>query len=193
MNIRNAIISYQGYTESRRTKTDTERLYTNLIRSYSCPAIHTRFPEDWTANVKEIVDQLERNGLKNLFITFFSHGQAAAMATASYAVSLGIKVSICGCDPVYRPTWLPRATIFQPFAFRALMKTGTIKVPKGVDRCSYIRQQINRPMGHTLIASDNHTEIECLSVLPYIHTDIDGSKEWFGIVEREIDRWITKI
>jgi hypothetical protein len=184
-----AILSYQGFTETRREKTGSEKLYVDVVRNYASPEIHTRFPEDWTADVKAIINQLYRNGLERLFITCYSHGQAAAMACAKYAISLGIKVDcILICDGVAR-TPIPRKNIFQVFAWRSLLKTGSIVIPPGVGSCLYVRQENNIPMGHKVVSKDGNTPVRCVNVIDCKHTEIDDSAEWFNLVDYQLAKW----
>lgn len=191
--MRYAILGYQGFTETRRQRTGSEKCYSKVVRKYSTPDVHTRFPEEWTSDVKEIIDQLYRNGLERLVILCYSHGQAAAMACAKYAMSLGVKVDkIIACDPVAR-TPIPRKNIFQIFAWRSLLKTGKIIIPSGVGKCIYVRQDNNIPMGHDMISEDGKTPIEFVGKLNYTHGDIDDSKEWFDLVDKEIKEWLQTI
>lgn len=181
-----AILTYQGFTETARRKTDTETLYYDLIRNFSSRDVHTRPPENWNADVKIILDQLVRNGITRIAQISFSHGQAAATATARYAERIGLQVDLwLACDPVYRPTWLPRKNILQPLAFRALLRTGTIHVPPHIQRTHYVRQEINRPAGHTLKGQNVHLE----DILPYTHSEIDGSPQWWNLVRDQLTQW----
>lgn len=185
-----AILSNLGFRQRDLERTDGERLYFEVIKSFSGPDIHTRPPEPWTADMVGIVRQLRRNGFTHLALHSYSHGQAAAQAAAREAFKLGMPVILwLACDPVFRATWLPRSNAFQPLSIRAMFKRGRIVVPPNIDHVIYCRQTLNRPNGHDLVRADGvATRIDPPTVLPYTHRDIAGSPEWFAIVRRELTR-----
>jgi hypothetical protein len=186
-----AIITFSGFRESEGDRSGTEDLYWEVVRHFAASDVTTYHPRAWTANVKNMVGQLSRRGIKRVAIISYSHGQAAATAFARLAYAHNISVDLwLACDPVHRPTWLPRWDIFQPLAFRAMLKNIRIKVPKGVRRVVYARQEVDRPCGHTLVPSTPLTYVQKPIVLPYGHTTIDESPEWHAMVQSELQHWI---
>jgi hypothetical protein len=185
-----AIVSFQGFTESDAKRTGTEDLYFSVVRRFASEDITTYQPRTWTANVKALAYQLNRQGIRHAAMVSYSHGQAAACDFAHCCYKLGVSVDLwLACDPVYRPSWLPRKNIFQPLAFRALGKRAKISVPRNVRRVVSVRQEITRPQGHDLKVSGHNTYIQKPLVLPYGHTTIDHSPEWFNLVQSELSHW----
>jgi hypothetical protein len=186
-----AILTFYGFTESEDHRAGTEDLYWEVVRHFAGPTITTYHPRNWTSDVGALIGQLVRQGIRHVVLISYSHGQAAATAFARRCYDVGIKVDLwLACDPVYRPTWLPRWNILQPFAFRAMLKRGKIRVPDSVRRVAWVRQEMTRPCGHDLVPVDpNHTHIQPPLVLPYAHTTIDSSAEWFALVRNELREW----
>jgi len=188
----NAIVAFQGFTESDNSRTGTEDLFFRVIRCYASPTVTTYHPRTWTSNVKRIAAQLSRQGIRNVAMVSYSHGQAAATDFANACYTHGISVDLwLACDPVYRPTWLPRLNWLQPAAIRALCQSAIIKVPHNVMRVVSVRQELSIPRGHLLRATSSNTHIEPAKVLRYTHTTIDQSPEWFTLVARELGHWVS--
>jgi hypothetical protein len=185
-----AVVSFQGFTESDARRTGTEDLYFAVIRKFAGPDVTTYQPRTWTANVKALAYQLNRQGIRHAAMVSYSHGQAAACDFARHCYELGISIDLwLACDPVYRPAWLPRKNLFQPLAFRALGRYAKIKVPPSVRRVAWVRQTMSRPHGHDLKATGPLSYIQQALVLPYSHTAIDHAPEWFHMVEAELSHW----
>jgi hypothetical protein len=188
----NAIVAFQGFTESDNSRTGTEDLFFRVIRCYASPTVTTYHPRTWTSNVKRIAAQLSRQGIRNVAMVSYSHGQAAATDFANACYTHGISVDLwLACDPVYRPTWLPRVNWLQPAAIRALCQSAIIKVPHNVMRVVSVRQELSIPKGHLLRSTSSNTRIEQSKVLRYTHTTIDQSPEWFTLVARELAHWVS--
>ena len=186
-----AILTFQGFRESRAKRTGTEDLYFEVIRKMASKDVVTMLPQPWTADVRQIAAQLARQGVDDASIVSYSHGQAAATAFAKEAYKIGVNVSLwLACDPVYRPTWVWRNWLGQFLSFRALLKRGKIKVPSNVMRVSWVRQELNLPCGHTLVATSRDTNVQHPLVLPYVHTEIDRAGRWFDLVHHELEAWI---
>jgi hypothetical protein len=188
---RNTINAFTGFQQSDHARSGFEDGFFDHLAPFQNAETMVFAPRTWKSNVKVLADQQRRQGVERAAIISYSHGQAAATAYAKYAHSIGIHVDLwLACDPVYRPTWLPRWTIAQPFAFQALMKKGTIKVPKCITRSVYVRQERNRPYGHDLIPSRDHQVVELGGVFhTYGHTDIDAAPEWWSLVAEELAAW----
>jgi len=185
-----AILTFQGFTESDDERTGTEDLYFNVIRRFAREDITTYQPRAWTSNVKTLAAQIARQGIRNVALISYSHGQSAAVDFAHEAYKRGIAVDLwCVCDGVYRPAWLPRWNWLQPLSFRALAKSATIRVPYNIRRVTGVRQNISWPFGHDLEPVSFLTTIEPLARLPYTHPSIDQSPEWFQLVRHELQKW----
>ena len=186
-----AILTFQGFRESARARTGTEDLYWTVIRSFANGEITSAWPMNWTADVKSTANQLARQGISEVAIVSYSHGQAAATSFAEYAYSVGITVSLwLACDPVYRAPKLPRWNILQPLSAWSLTKWATIKVPRNIRRAVYVRQKLIIPRGHELIAEDSvRTTVVDAGFLPYSHTSIDSSGPWQDLVHAELTDW----
>lgn len=187
-----AVLTFQGFRESEERRSGTEDLFFQVIRKFSCEDVTTYHPRDWTCDVKALAKQLARQGIRHVALVSYSHGQAAATAFARLAYPMGLDVHLwLACDPVYRPTWLPRWNVMQPLAFRALMTEGRIQVPQAVRRVAWCRQRMNLPCGHDLVAENAATTMvqDPLKLL-YTHTAIDHAPEWYGLVKRELAGWL---
>jgi len=186
-----AIVTFTGFTESDAQRTGTEDLYFDIIRKYSGETVTTYQPREWTTDIKKLAYQINRQGIRNVAMISYSHGQAAACDFARECYKLGIAVDLwVACDPVYRPSWLWRKNWTQPVAFRALFKNSKITVPSNIQRVTGARQNISIPCGHDMRTSLGTTLIP-LIYLPYSHAQIDGSPEWFAIVKQELDHLIV--
>lgn len=186
-----AIVTFQGFRESDDNRSGMEDLFFEVIRKFSQPDVTTYHPREWTTNVRNLAAQLSRQGVRQVAMVSYSHGQAAATAFGRIAYNHGISIPLwLACDPVFRPTWLPRWNAMQPLAFEALLSKRRIKVPHGILRVMWVRQNISRPMGHDLVADSPYVVQDPL-LLPYSHTAIDHAPEWFNLVERELDHWLN--
>jgi len=187
-----AIVSFSGFQESDEDRNGFEDGFFRVVEKFSkANEIVTYAPRTWKSNVKALADQLRRQRITSVAVLSYSHGQAAATAFARYGYEIGLDIDLwIACDPVYRPTWLPRWNALQPVAFRAMLKRGKIKVPKGIRRAVYIRQERDRPCGHDLVATHPDQTIELAGVYhSYGHTEIDEASEFWNLVRDELTVW----
>lgn len=187
-----AILTYQGFRETAGKRSGTEDLWWGRIREIGPRQMVTCYhPREWTSRVQDTIKQLARQGIRQIALVSYSHGQAAATAAARAAYEHNIEVPLwLACDPVYRPTWAPRNWLGQLLSFRALAKTGKIRVPNGVNRVVYVRQKNDRPMGHELVATNRNTFVKPAIVLDETHRTIDSAKAWHDLVEQELKDWL---
>jgi hypothetical protein len=186
-----AILTFQGFRESNAARTGTEDAFYSIIRLFASSEITTYHPKNWTADVKELANELARQGIRNVALVSYSHGQAAAVAFAKFAYTLGISTDLwLACDPVYRPTFLPRWNCLQPLAFRAMLPNGKITVPRCIRRVAWVRQKINLPRGHDLIPEDpTNTHVAEPLIIPLRHTLIDHAPRWVDLIRQELTTW----
>jgi len=187
-----AIISFSGFQESEEDRNGFEDGFFRIVSAFAKPGeIYTYAPRTWKSDVKALADQLRRQRVESVAVLSYSHGQAATTAFARYAYEIGLDVDLwIACDPVYRPTWLPRCTLAQAISVRAMLKKGTIKIPKGIARTVYVRQEKDRPNGHDLVATSPTQIVELAGVFhSYGHTEIDESAEYWRIVKDELSTW----
>jgi hypothetical protein len=193
MKFRNAIVSFTGFRQSEAARSGFEDGYFRHIAPLQNSTTICYAPRTWTTNIKHLADQLKRQGVERVAMVSYSHGQAAATAFARYAYEIGIDVDLwLACDPVYRPTWLPRATWAQPLAFRALLKTGKIKIPQWIMRTVYVRQEKDKPCGHELVPTAGHQRVELYGIYQtYGHCEIDESPEFWHMASDELKGWVN--
>lgn len=187
-----AIISFSGFQESETNRNGFEDGFFRIVSGFSKPdEVYTYAPRTWKSDVKALADQLRRQRVTNVAILSYSHGQAATTAFARYAYEIGLDVDLwIACDPVYRPTWLPRCTLAQIVSVKAMLKKGKIKIPKGIARTVYVRQEKDRPNGHDLIPTSIGQTVELGGVFhSYGHTQIDEAPEYWAIVKDELSVW----
>lgn len=188
-----AFLSFTGFKQSDKRRSGFEDGFFDVIAPTvkSAPRTLAYAPRTWKTGVKVLADQLRRQGVRRVGMATYSHGQAAGTAFARYAFEIGLEVDLwIACDPVYRPTWLPRWTASQVLSFKALKKKGKIKVPAGIKRTVYIRQTKNTPCGHTLVPSHPDQYVSCKGIIHSLrHDQIDESKEFWDLVKAELEVW----
>lgn len=189
-----AIVTFQGFTEDLSRNTGTERLFREVIRKLVGPELTCLDPRQWDANVEAMVAYLDRSDVKEVAVVGYSYGGGyTSQKFAKECLKHGITIKLMLlCDPVYRPTWLPAWDILQPFAIRSLMpKAAHIDIPRSVEEVRWVRQTISLPQAHDLRAEWTQTAIFKPQVLPYGHTAIDESPEWFSLVREHLTRFAT--
>lgn len=194
MKDRRAIITYQGYTEGLDESTGTERLHLHVTRQFVSPEMLCLDPRQWDSDPKTVVGYLARSGVRECAVIGYSYGGGfAAQRFAREAMKQGITIRVMLlCDPVYRPLWLPAWHILQPFAIRSLLpKAATIDIPRSVSEVHWVRQTLSLPQAHDLRAEWSQTTIHPALVLPYGHTAIDESPEWFRLVKAGLQSFVT--
>jgi len=188
----NAIITFQGFLEDESRPSGTEDLWWSVVRPLSGPDCTTYHPRTWTAKTVPILEQLRRQHVARLALVSYSHGQSAALDLARRAPHYGLDIDLwLACDPVYRPTWLPRWNAFQPLSFRAMLPGGgKLHVPPSIRRVVWCRQRVDLPQSADLVA-ENHerTHIEPAVEIDLPHTAIDNSVRWFELAQRELWVW----
>lgn len=187
-NVTKAILMFGGFQESEERQSGFERGFFNTVRPFANGETTVYHPRTWKTNVKNILRQLYENGISQVAILTYSHGQAAAMDFAKLAPQFGVSVDLLMCcDPIYRPAWAPRATWAQVFAIRAMIGDPAIKVPPSVDQVHYVIQTITKPAGHRLVAQDTDaTHIHTPIKISLPHVRIDESPAWWALVKMHL-------
>jgi len=189
---RQTVIIYTGFQQSDGRRSGFEDGFFEHIAPLQDSNTLVFAPRTWKDDVKEHLNQLRRQGVERIALVTYSHGQVAATTAAKYAYEIGIEVDLwLACDPVYRPTWLPRSTWAQVFAFRAMFKTGKIKIPFNIKRTVYIRQEKDMPRGHTLVPEDDNQVVELAGILHTRgHCEIDEAPKWWELTKKELKGWV---
>ena len=184
-----AVITFGGFTEDLSRNTGTERLFREVIRKLVSPDLTCLDPRQWDARVEHMVAYLDRSDVKEVAVVGYSYGggyTAQKFAKACQEHGITIRLMLL-CDPVYRPTWLPAWGLLQPFALRSLMpRCATIDIPRSVQNVHWVRQTLSLPMAHDLRREWSMTMIYDPLILPYGHTAIDESPEWFNLVREHL-------
>jgi hypothetical protein len=188
-----AIVTFTGFRQSDAQRSSFEDGYFRHVAPLQNKDTIAYAPRTWKTDVEVLADQLRRQGIERVAILSYSHGQSAATDFAEYAYKIGLEVDLwLACDPVFRPSWLPRSLFTQPFSFRAMLSKGKIKIPENIARTVYIRQEKDKPCGHTLIPALPSQIVELHGVYhTYGHCDIDGAPEWWNMVVGELKTWIN--
>lgn len=190
-----AIVTFQGFTEDLSLNTGTERLFREVIRKHVRRDLTCLDPRPWDADTNAIVAYLARSGVSECAVVGYSYGggytsQKFAHACLKHGITIRLMML---CDPVYRPLWLPAWGLLQPFAIRSLMpRCAKIKVPRSVSTVQWVRQTISLPQAHELDAEWTQTKIHPPQILPYGHTAIDESPEWFKLVEEKLTAFVSQ-
>lgn len=184
-----AIVTLQGFTEDLSRNTGTERLFREVIRGFVAPDLFCLDPRQWDADTEAMVAYLSRSKVTECAVVGYSYGGGyTAQKFAKACLKQGITIrTMLLCDPVYRPTWLPPWGLLQPFAVRSLMpKAAHIDIPRSVQNVHWVRQRLSLPMAHDLRKEWSLTMIYEPLILPYGHTAIDESPEWFNMVREHL-------
>lgn len=188
-----AIIMFSGFQESEKRQSGFEKGFFSTTRPFANDEVTVYHPRTWKTNVKNLLRQLYENGISEVAVICYSHGQAAAMDFARLAPKYGVTVRLLlACDPVFRPTWLPREWWWQIFSWRAIIGNPRIKVPPSIKEVYYVYQTIDSPNGDEMVAEDPsetviHTPVEIR--LP--HTRIDESPDWWDLVKVQLDVFVN--
>jgi hypothetical protein len=182
-----AILMFSGFQESEASQSGFERGFFNVVRKFASDEVTVYHPRTWKTNVTNLLRQLYENGIAEVAIISYSHGQSPAMEFGRLSPRYGMTSIWLACDPIYRPTWLPRSTWAQIFAFRAVIGNPVIKVPASVKEVWSVRQTVQKPCGHELVAADPAaTKIHPAIVVNYGHTRIDESPAFWHLVRTRL-------
>jgi hypothetical protein len=186
-----AILMFTGFQESEAKRSGFEAGYFDIVRHFASEQVTTYHPRTWKTDIDNLLRQLFENGIREVAILCYSHGQSAAMDFGQKAGHYGIKIPLLlTCDAVYRPSWAPRSMLAQILAVRAMIGNPKIKVPPSIREVFSVIQKIEKPCGHPLVAEDTKaTLIYNPEVLTYGHTRMDEAPEWWQLVSEKLKRF----
>lgn len=176
-------ILISGFTQDANEPSGTEALWSQM-RQLSSAGICVQcmtWKDDWAG----LAERITRTSVKLPRVYIYAYSWGAGHGFTTLADELGkrgiwVRHAVL-CDPVYRsrllPTWLP----FNPLS---LMRTPKIRVPKNVDRVSWLRQKQNRPAGHDLKADTPATQIDKPILLARNHAWMDDAPEYHDMALR---------
>jgi hypothetical protein len=179
-----AIYPVLGFRQGHDEEVGMEELHFKHLRKLANPELTVYHPREWTEDAGNILAQFQRNGIDELLLIAYSHGQALACEISRLAPRYNIKtIRMVLCDPVFRSRILPRSNWFQIFSVRSIFTTPKIKIPATVHRVDWVRQFLDKPQAHELIAEDpKKTLIAPPIVLAHRHTRIQWADRWFDLV-----------
>lgn len=184
-----AILPFQGFTETLAEPSGTEDLHRYTLRGFASKSVQVLTPMPWNIDAEGLCAYLRRNHFTKAIVVAYSWGAGyAAQKFARACRQMGIDIPVmCLCDPVYRPLWIPAWMGPSPFAIRAMIPgAAKIEIPASVRRVVWVRQRLDLPRGHDLVAASPRTIIEPPRVLPFSHTVIDEAPEWSNLVRSTI-------
>ncbi len=185
-----AIVQFQGHLQSGASQSGMEDLHFEVTRKFAGEAVTVLHPRRWNSALPVLLDMLARHGIRSVVLIGYSWGAGyACMRFAKLAPDRGIRIPLALlCDPVYRPTWMPRWVPANPLNIYSLDRRTKIRIPPAVRRVAWVRQSHSIPSGHDLVATVPHQVIEPGRHLGgYTHLTIDESPEWFSLVRRELE------
>lgn len=180
-----AILPFMGFTETGSRACGMEDLWFHVLRPLASGSVTIYHPQEWSKNVHGILAQMRRLGIAEVMVIGYSWGGGAgAMNFARAARQYGIHIPVvCLCDPVYRSRFLPSWLPLNPLSMTRIPR---ISVPMAVDQVWWVRQKMNRPAGHHLVAENpSITTIHPGEFLEVRHEHIDEHPQWIDLVMRQ--------
>jgi hypothetical protein len=187
-----------GFTETEAENTGSDFMQRALDeqfrKDYDVEVYDLR---PWKADMAGLAELAKRDGVTHAIVLGYSHGAGYGsphlceeLAKRKISISL-----LLVCDPVYRPQWLPRWTIAQALAFRALIpRSAVIRLPKQVARVKGVRQRNNVPQGHQLRIGDGPAfDVTLIERKNVNHSNIDESAEWRELVAEEVFNCVSTL
>lgn len=182
------IVPIMGFRESTAQPTGLEYIW-QALRPNLDASTYMVTPYEWDEDMRGLVDFIQRNSPNGseAMVIAYSWGCGVGFTTfAREALRSGLRIKIAVlCDPVYRsrifPTWLP----FNPLSISRLIRM-PISIPASVERVEWVRQIVDYPRGHDLIAEDRtRTKIGGGSYVLARHRSIDNSEDFYRLAIRE--------
>ncbi len=185
LEMNSAIIPIKGNAQTHFADDGMEHLHWHHLRLLARPDLTVYHPRTWKTNVRNLMLQLQRHDVQHVLFIGYSHGQSAIMQAARMAMApdCGIKsIRVVLCDPVWRSRALPRWGWAQALSVRSLMSHPRIRIPDNVHRVDWVRQQVDYPRAHELVAENpRRTYIAEPTIIPRSHSKIQWSDLWFEL------------
>lgn len=187
------IVPIMGFRERTLHETGIERAW-KALRPLTSHDVFLVTPYEWDEDVTGLANFIRRNSdtLPEVMVIAYSWGCGQGFIDfAREAACLNLQISIAVlCDPVYRsrflPTWIPA----NPMSVLPICRP-TITVPCSVRRVAWVRQCVDIPSGHDLVAEDPQlTRIGLGKYLKVGHTRIDDSPEFQELAEMEATAFV---
>ena len=170
------IVVISGFSQDLSAPTGLEQLWMKLRQLYECRdeektcrvSLHT-WDEDFEAFTNNVIRTgPEHVGLIDLRVAAYSWGAGRGfvrLAEACKARGIRIHRAVLS-DPVYHCWWMPWRALWSP-----LIGEPKIKVPSSVKEVWYLRQSVDVPKGHEVIAEKaTHTGIRDYGYLTRAHS-----------------------
>jgi len=185
-----AVIS--GFTETERKSCGLDKIQRALDELYKkTDNVEVYDLRQWKSDMRGLAELMKRDGITHAVIIGYSHGAGyASPLLARYLDKheIAVKAALL-CDPVYRPQWLPRWTLAQLLAIRALIpESAVIKFPSNVSTIKGIRQDSSIPSGHKVIIEgrEHPWHVALIERQGINHCTIDNAPEFQNLVFNNI-------
>lgn len=178
------IVPFMGFRESDRWETGIERIWKDGLRPLARPDVCVVMPTDWDEDVRGFAQMIQRTSPvippPEIMVIAYSWGCGwAFIRFAKECQRLGLRIAVAVlCDPVYRSPWLPSWLPINPLSISPILRP-VITIPASVERVEWVRQNVDLPSGHDVVARDETaTRIGLGRYLKVGHTHIDDSPEF---------------
>jgi pimeloyl-ACP methyl ester carboxylesterase len=183
------ILPIMGFRESSRSVTGIEKAW-RKIRLLASRDLTVITPYEWDENLSGLANFIFRNSdrpqLTEVMVIAYSWGCGVGFlrfANEAREIGLEIREAVL-CDPVYRSRWLPTWLPVNPLSVTPIFRP-KIVVPASVRRVEWVRQRMNIPQGHDLVAENPAlTFIAAGRYVQHTHTAIDDSVEFQALAEQ---------
>lgn len=168
-----------GFSQTTRRITGIELAWREA-RKHSSPTCWVLPPMPWDADQEAIAQLIHRNAPEaKVYCHSYSYGAGwAFIQFCKEMAKLGRRITQANlCDPVHRfPNWL---FLLKPLSLTQVPK---ITIPSNVDLVRWVRQTIDLPAGHDLMASTDETFIAPPYWIAAGHSGIDESIRFQSLV-----------
>lgn len=187
-----AILPQMGFTENSGYASGIEEIWFRDLRPLASENLTVYHPQEWDKNPDHLLSQMRRLHITQVMLISYSWGAGyGAINFARKARQYGIKIPIaCFCDPVYRSRFFPHWIPINPLSLTRIPK---IKIPVSIDTVYWVRQCVNRPAGHDLVAENPLlTTIHEPEVLIAPHGQIDEHPRWQQLIQ-DRSKWFANL
>ena len=172
-------ICISGFRQNKAEMNGMETLWLGL-RGYSTPTTCVQY-YGWNENWKAIAKFISRNSNDDTRVNVYAYSWGAGwgfIRLAKYLGKEGLEVhQAVLCDPVSRTPYLPSWLPLNPMS---LLKNRTLQVPPNIREIHWLKQEVNRPCGHTPVGE--HTRVYPPVELKVPHSEMEDSPEFHRMV-----------